>query len=67
MTLEDVCLSYFIGFVISCFLLAIILTFCIFIFGNNEIPDESIRLILIAFILCNISIGTIILFKKTRR
>ena len=62
--LEDITISYLIGFVVSCLLLAIGICFKLFLFGNQEVTvEESVFVLFLLFFLTFI-FGTALLIKK---
>lgn len=60
---EDVVLSYFIGFVVSCFLLAIGGLFAILLFGNQEVSNEGCKFIVFLMLLGTSALGTLLLWR----
>jgi len=63
-TLEDVILSYFIGFVLSCFLLAIGGLFALLLFGNQELSIEETRFTVFLVLFGTVVLGTLLLWRK---
>ena len=62
--IEDICLSYLIGFVLTCFVTAI--TICLFIMwnGNQEVSVETGRVITIGLFTATLVIGSVLLKLK---